>query len=97
MARTAALHKLALAGVRKGQRALDREPARPPRATLKDAEAGARPEDAEWATAPTFKAEGRFQSRGDLNMGPDEGKPGFPEGWLESLECGSEHDQGSSE
>ena len=38
----------------------------------------------------TLIAEGRFQSRGDLN----EGKSGFPEGWLQSS---SGHDQGSTE
>lgn len=38
----------------------------------------------------TLIAEDRFQSRGDLN----EGKSGFPEGWLESS---SGHDQGSTE
>ena len=53
-------------------------------------EVGARPEHTESAMISTLIAEGRFQSRGDLN----EGKSGFPEGWLQSS---SGHDQGSTE
>ena len=54
-------------------------------------EVGARPED---TVSHDLNTQSRRQILSDLNVGPDEGKHGFSEGWLENS---SGHGQGSAE
>lgn len=59
-------------------------------------EGGQRRQNRPWSQLSKKKGDPRIEVS-NLHVGPDQGKCGFPEGWLESLESGSEHNQGSAE